>query len=45
MQLKHLSRLATRYLYHQVSETLYLTAGHDYTRPLSIRGFVNERDC
>ncbi|MBF2085719.1 radical SAM protein [Thermoleptolyngbya sp. C42_A2020_037] len=43
MQLKHLSRLATRHLYHKIPETLYLTTGHDYTRPLSIRGFVNER--
>jgi hypothetical protein len=45
MQLKLLSRLATRYLYHKIPEALYLTTGHDYTCPLSIREFVNERDC
>jgi len=43
MQLKNLSRMATRHLYHKIPEVLYLKTGHDYTYPLSIRGFVNER--
>lgn len=43
MQLKTLLKLGARYVAHDAVETLYLKTGHDVTKPLSIRGAINER--
>ena len=43
MELKQLIKLASRHILHTVPESIYLNTGKDFTKPISIRGIVNER--